>query len=356
MNSAAAAGEQPSDIDFSLRALNAAGRRAYLALFFAEHVLGRERFERMLGSARERNRRRMLEYVADWPVDDRRPVREVEFTSHRDFARTFPSWEPAVFRGVAKNWPAVGKWGLDFFGDRFGQTRAVLIDQYGLYSEGESSRYEIGTMGQFVEAIRAGKKESLRFAAIVEENQELKDDLDMKWLAGFRSNFSLRGFCQFFMSPASTHTPVHCALESNAFVQVYGKKRWVLHSAMYQPFLDPPADRLPYFHTDFLPDRPSPRFPLAPHAPAYEVVLEPGDVMYVPPFVWHYVENLTDTIAIAYRFFSLRTAFRSSWPLTIAKFAATRPSLFHTLVCPRRSLERRCQVAGCPFALPETSR
>ena len=132
-------------------------------------------------------------------------------------------------------------------------------------------------------------------------------------------------------SPAATYTPVHCALESNVFVQVHGKKRWILYPAMYQPLLEPPADRRPYFHTDLLPDRASPRFPLGVYAPAYEVVLDAGDVLYFPPFVWHYVENLTATIAAAYRFFSLRTAVRSSWPLTIAKFLATKPSLLHTL-------------------------
>ena len=74
-----------------------------------------------------------------------------------------------------------------------------------------------------------------------------------------------------------------------------------------------------------------PRFPLGGYAPAYETVLEPGDVLFFGPFVWHYVENIGDTMAAAYRFFSLRTAMRSSWPLTVAKFLATKPSIAHTL-------------------------
>src|SRR5262249_45514962 len=149
--------------------------------------------------------------------------------------------------------------------------------------------------------------------------------------AGFRSRFAVRGLVQLFVAPAGTYTPMHCALESNVFVQVHGKKRWILYPAMYQPLLEPPADRRPYFHTDFLPGRASAQFPLGAYAPAYEVVLDAGDVLYFPPFVWHYVENLTATIAAAYRFFSLRTALRSSWPLTLAKFMATKPSLLHTL-------------------------
>jgi hypothetical protein len=354
MNGTAAAAYRPAETDISLRTLNKAGRRAYLALFFCEHLLGPERFSRLLGRARERNRARMLEFFADWPQNERRPVREVTFTSHKDFYRThLPVWEPAVFRGIAKRWPAVQKWSLDFFAHNHADTRTVMIDQDGLYSASENSRYEVSTLGKVIAAIRAGEKECLRFSPVIDDNPELKDDRDMEWLAGFRGRFSVRGFGQFFLAPASTYTPVHCALESNAFVQVHGKKRWILYPAMYQQLIEPPADRRPYFHTDFLPERASPRFPLGAYAPALEVVLDAGDVMYVPPFVWHYVENLTTTIAVAYRFFSLRDAMRSSWPLTVSKFLATRPSILHTLVCPRRALDRRCQVQGCPFAMPD---
>lgn len=356
MGDAAIAAPHRGDSEMSLRVLNRAGRRAYLALFFSQHVLGEQRFAQWLGKASARNRERMLESLADWPQNNRRPVPEVTFRSHEEFYADHarPS-EPTVFRGLARNWPAVKNWDLDFFARNYANTKAALIDQEGLYSDNESSRYEISTMGKLVAAIRSGRRECLRFSAIMDENPELKNDLDMEWLSGFRGPFSVRGFPQFFMAPADTYTPVHCALESNVFVQVLGRKRWVLHSAMYQPLLDPPADRMTYFHTDFLPDRASPRFPLGPYAPAYEVVLDAGDVMYVPPFVWHYVENLTTTMAVAYRFFSLRTALRSSWPLTIAKFLSTRPTLLHALVCPRRSLDRRCHVRGCPFAIPQTT-
>ena len=66
------------------------------------------------------------------------------------------------------------------------------------------------------------------------------------------------------------------------------------------------------------------------------------------------VENLDATIALAYRFFSMRVAFRSSLAMTLIKFLATRPSLLHGLVCPRRSVTRQCRTPGCPFALEET--
>jgi len=332
MNSTAAAVYRTAEVGLSLRTLNEAGRREYLALFFCEHFLGARRFSRLLGKARARNRARMAEYLADWPHDERRPVPEAIFTTHEEFLRTHhPVWEPVVFRGVAKHWPAVRQWNFDFFAQKYAETRAVLGDQHGLFGEGETGRYEVSTMGTLIAAIRAGEKRCLRFSPILEENPELKNYLDMPWYGAFRGPLSLRGFVQLFVAPAATYTPIHCALESNVFVQLHGRKRWLLYPAMYQPLLDPPADRRPYFHSAFLPGRASPQVPLGKYAPAFEVVLDEGDVLYFGPFVWHYVENLTPTLAAAYRFFSLRAGIRSSWPLTVAKFLATKPSLLQTL-------------------------
>jgi lysine-specific demethylase 8 len=342
--------------ELTLRHLNEAGRLAYLTLFFSEHFLGQERFARLLGRARERNRARMLRYFSDWPTGQLRPVREVSFTSHAEFYRTHvPDWEPAVFRGVAKDWPAVRKWDLDFFARDYGDTDAVLIDQVGLYGDGEKNRYVVEALGKLVAAIRDGKREVLRFLPFIDDNPELKNDLDMAFFSGFRSAYSVREFTQLFLAPAGTRTPVHCAHESNAFLQVHGRKRWLLWPARYQQLIEPPADRRPYFHADYDPAQVSPEFPLGPYAPAFEVVLDPGDVLYVPPFVWHYVENLTATIAVAYRFFSIRYALRSSRAMTIIKLLATKPSILHGIVCPRRSLDRRCRVDGCPFAIAEAA-
>jgi len=322
----------PEDPVLSVRTLNEAGRRGYLAHFFAEHFLGAERSHRWFGEARRRNQQRMIDYFEDWPRDQIRPVPEMEFTTHDRFRREHVNVaEPVVFRGVAKNWPAVQQWDTEYFAEHFGHTKAVIGDQLGLYGEGETGAFEESTLGQLVAAIQAGQKKCLRFSPVIEENPHLKDYLDMEWFSGFRSPFSVRGLAQLFVAPEATYTPLHCALESNAFVQIHGRKRWLLYPASYQPLFDPPADRRPYFRSGYLPGRRSASFPLGNFAPAYEVVLDEGDVLYFPPFVWHYVENLTPTIAVAFRFFWVRTAFRSSWPLTVAKFLATKPSLLHTL-------------------------
>jgi len=316
----------------SLETLNAAGRRGYLTLFFAEHLLGLARAERLLGASRARNRARLLRGFEHYPQDRRIPVPEVSFSSHDAFLRTHGrGTEPVVFRGAAAAWPATNKWDLDFFERVYGRSQAVMIDQVGLLSEEERGKYGISTVGELVAAIRRGEKPYLRFSPLIKSHPELLDDLDMAWLRGFRSRFSLREEPQLFIGPATALTPLHCALECNLFLQLRGRKRWLLYPSRYQPLLDVRAERLPYFHSRVDPDRPSTEHALARHAPAFEVVLEAGDVMYIPPFVWHMVESLTPSISIGYRYNNLRLALRTAWPLTLGRFMATNPSVLQTL-------------------------
>ena len=49
---------------------------------------------------------------------------------------------------------------------------------------------------------------------------------------------------------------------------------------------------------------------------AYETVLGPGDVLWNPPFVWHGVMNLTESIAVSLWWTNATRAFRSNFLLS----------------------------------------
>lgn len=307
-------------------------RHVYEALFFLEHLLGPERFARHFGAARARHRTRLAEALADQPRQVRLPVPEVEFTNHADFLRRHrTACLPVVLRGVARDWPACREWTIEYFGEKYGDTEAVMVEQPGLAGPNEVGRFELTTVGRIVADICAGRTTYLRFSPLLAENPHLLEAFDMPWLRAFRPRTSLREAPQFFLGPASTYTPLHCALTVNFFVQLRGRKRWILYPAKHQALVEPVADRRPYFHSDFHPERPCSGFDLAPFATAYEVTLEEGDVLYNPPLVWHTVENLTPTISVGYRYYDLRQGWRSSWLMTVLTFLATRPSLVQSL-------------------------
>ena len=41
------------------------------------------------------------------------------------------------------------------------------------------------------------------------------------------------------------------------------------------------------------------RFPNFAKSRALQVVVEPGDVLYVPPYTWHYVETLSPSVSLS---------------------------------------------------------
>jgi ribosomal protein L16 Arg81 hydroxylase len=60
----------------------------------------------------------------------------------------------------------------------------------------------------------------------------------------------------------------------------------------------------------------------------YEVMLEPGDVLYNPPFYWHHVANITDNVSVGVRWYSFRDAMQAAPLKNILSFMATNPTLF----------------------------
>lgn len=126
------------------------------------------------------------------------------------------------------------------------------------------------------------------------------------------------GSTQIFISSAKGRTAYHCASGGNFFLQVYGRKRWTFVNPRHTPFMYPAVRKDFVFSVSGV-DCQMPAeelvkagFPLYNMVPKYEVVLEPGDVLYSPQWWWHTVDNLGESIGVAMRF---RTATFASNPV-----------------------------------------
>jgi hypothetical protein len=120
-----------------------------------------------------------------------------------------------------------------------------------------------------------------------------------------------------YVGGPGTATSLHCAGVSNLFVQIYGQKKWVLISPRYTPFMYPSATRGINWQSrvDFRnPDDAD--YPLYRFVDRYETVLGPGDVLWNPPFVWHGVMNLTESIAVSLWWTNVTRAFRNNFLLS----------------------------------------
>ena len=113
---------------------------------------------------------------------------------------------------------------------------------------------------------------------------------------------------QLFMSDHPDHgTPCHNDLsgDCNLFFQIEGRKKWTFIDPNFTLMIYPVIPPEPSYGESLI-DRydmkPDPRARLFQYCPHHEVTLEPGDVLFIPPYYWHSVRNLDSrTLAVATR-------------------------------------------------------
>lgn len=155
-------------------------------------------------------------------------------------------------------------------------------------------------------------------------------DLNVDFLKSFRRFDSLSDAYHLFIGAKGTHTRLHSEMEVSLFVQLEGRKRWRLIPAKEYDKVYPQFSGRTHFVTGFDGWPRGNEFPLLKRAEVHEIVLEPGDVLYLPPFWWHYAENLDASVGISYRFNSLSLALHTSPFLTLMRLLAHNPGIFYT--------------------------
>jgi hypothetical protein len=110
--------------------------------------------------------------------------------------------------------------------------------------------------------------------------------------------FDKMGPPRFWLGPARTVTPLHCDYDDNIFAQIWGSKRIFLAPPHHDEFLYPTEANPVLFGSPFDPEAPDfETFPLARQAAIVEVVVEPGDMLYVPAGWYHQVRALTFSLS-----------------------------------------------------------
>jgi len=110
--------------------------------------------------------------------------------------------------------------------------------------------------------------------------------------------FDKMGPPRFWLGPARTVTPLHCDYDDNIFAQIWGRKRIFLAPPHHDAFLYTREANPVLFGSPFDPEAPDfDAFPLARQAAIVEVVVEPGDMLYVPAGWYHQVRALTFSLS-----------------------------------------------------------
>jgi len=266
----------------------------------------------------------------------RRPIRELRPLDLEDFLLNFlATQKPVVMRKACAQWPACQKWAdAGFWHSSALGPRFVPVELDYWLNEG----FELMTVHDFIDHCMAKATSSnpvpglsgggyLAQHALLDQIPALEADVITPDYALCGPQGSTNR--QIFFGPAGTVTPLHFDPYENIFCQVVGTKYIRLYapsqsSCVYarkdnlcnNSSLEPPDLLLgeatgaygqegvglspKFVEAEF--SEGVGRFPKFAEAEFSEVVLEAGDILYLPKQWWHFVKSLSTSISVAFHF------------------------------------------------------
>lgn len=221
--------------------------------------------------------------------------------------------KPVLLAGLARHWPAVAKWSPAWFRREIPDVVVPYEEWYGTaddafdYDSRHVTRY--ARMDEFVGLLerRSGRELYSTMFRVFEKLPHLARDIEPVvetmiplWPAPLRRLLTLAP--NLWTGPAGTVSVLHFDRVHNLYVQIHGRKKWVLISPRRSVEVYWPCDDLRVGMLQFSPvDAEHPnlaRYPRFADADAVEVILEPGDVLFVPTGWWHQVRSLDVSVSL----------------------------------------------------------
>ncbi|MGO4377303.1 cupin-like domain-containing protein [Pseudoduganella sp. RAF19] len=198
--------------------------------------------------------------------------------------------QPFLMTGVVGRWP-ICTLTRESLRERFGHVpvRARVGDYIGTAFAPDRAMQDM-SMAEYLE-----------LAAQDHELPPYVGNLELRELNGmchWPAYFDKMGPPRFWLGPERCVTPLHCDFDDNIFAQLLGTKRIFLAPPHHDEFLYPKEANAMLFGSPFDPEAPDfDKFPLARQANVIELIVEPGDMLYVPAGWYHQVRALTFSLS-----------------------------------------------------------
>ncbi|HEY5289195.1 MAG TPA: DUF6065 family protein [Caulobacteraceae bacterium] len=214
---------------------------------------------------------------------------------------------PVILRGEMDDWPALVRWTPDYLKAKVG---SAIVEYQG--GRTANARFEMekdlhrreAPFGAFIDSITkigAGNDAYLT-AYNSERNGEALTPLseDMGYLDKFLTRDVAAPHGMPWIGPAGTVTSLHHDLTNNFIAQVVGRKRLIVLPAAEVGRLY--NDRHVFSRISDLEARDIDLtlYPRLVGAKLYEVMLEPGEILFMPLAWWHQVKSLDFSVTVTY--------------------------------------------------------
>jgi len=240
---------------------------------------------------------------------------------------------PVVLKGAAKEWNCVKEWSIDYFKEKYGDEDILYVNH-----EAIEDQYEQLKLREVLSNLSGDQGKYYRFYPLLQRHPEHIKDFDYQWILNARHKATIGENFQVFIGGEDSYTPLHNAFSCNIFTQVYGKKEWYLYAPQHTLVFDPDPAQNIYRSASyrqggvFNPFEPEyDKFPLFKYIDRVHVMLEPGDILYNPPYWWHSVKNPTDSIGVGYRWLPPAHCLNRAPLYFLLDLCARNPSLLGSM-------------------------
>lgn len=226
---------------------------------------------------------------------------------------------PVVMPGLCANWDACKFWTPEYFG-AVAPTLQVPVKTYRADGSVQITRWQLKDYTDFLEqpetgSLAHGSRSDLPYChdipmfAIIQGLARDCRPFPGEFLPAWYGKEWWK-YAQFFMGPSGTVTPLHfdTLITHNLFFQIKGRKRFTI----IPPDQIELCGRRGWRWFDVNPEAPDfARFPAYRRATPVEIVVGPGDVLYMPPGTLHHVRSLDVSVSFNIDFHTKKSVLRA---------------------------------------------
>jgi ribosomal protein L16 Arg81 hydroxylase len=238
--------------------------------------------------------------------------------SPREFREQFYAQNrPVKLLNMMDDWPALHTWSPEHFRAHYGDEEIEATT-----SRDADPKYEINLeqhrqkfrFRDFVDLVVSGAGNNSYLVAnnhFFEQRgmAPLLDDLGP--VPGYLKQSSRAAHTYLWFGPANTVTPLHHDTMNVLFGQIYGKKRILLIAPDETPWLYNEVA----VYSEVQMDHPDlGRYPLFRHVAPLEVIVNPGEMLFIPVCWWHYVCSLDTSISVSFTNFEFPNEYHWQHP------------------------------------------
>lgn len=256
---------------------------------------------------------RQLSTLTDLTIDRRTNLSRSEFLE-----KYYAANRPVIITDIMKGWKALSLWSPEYFREQCGEMIVEITAGREADKQYEVNLQEHKALIRFADYIDAvvngGASNDYYLVAnnffFKQEAAKLLYD-DFEQFPEYLDNRQVSECGSLWFGPAGSITPLHHDVMNILFAQVYGRKKFTLIPSNHAHLL---YNEKGVFSDVDVENPDLERHPKFKEARLVEVVVEPGEVLFLPVGWWHHVRALDVSISLSFTNFVFPNSYHWNNP------------------------------------------